>query len=54
MDLAGVALKELLIVVPCVLIASALPARNRWGPVFYGFLIPILVGALMVTARMQD
>jgi hypothetical protein len=54
MDLAGGALKELLILVPCVLIASAMPARSRWGPVFYGFLIPILVVALMVTARMQD
>ena len=53
-ELFTVALKELLVIIPCALIASAIPARNRWGPVFYGFLMPILVVALAVTARMQD
>jgi hypothetical protein len=53
-ELFTVALKELLVIIPCALIASAIPARNRWGPVFYGFLMPILVAALAVTARMQD
>ena len=36
------------------LIASAIPARNRWGPVFYGLLIPVLLIALAVTARMRS
>ena len=53
-ELFTVALKELLVIIPCALIASAIPARNRWGPVFYGFLMPILVATLAVTARMQD
>jgi hypothetical protein len=37
-----------------VLIASAIPARNRCGPIFYSFLIPILLITLAVTAHMQD
>ena len=53
-ELFTVAVRELLVIIPCALIASAIPARNRWGPVFYGFLMPILVAALAVTARMQD
>lgn len=51
-ELFTVALRELLVIIPCALIASAIPARNRWGPV-YGFLMPILVVVLAVTARMQ-
>jgi hypothetical protein len=53
-ELISVAFKELLIIVPCAVIASAIPATNRWGPIFYGFLVPILVVALAVTARMHD
>lgn len=46
--------KELLVIIPCALIASAIPARTRWVPVFYGVLLPILVVALAVTARMHE
>ena len=47
-------LKELLVIIPCAFVASAIPARNRWLAVFYGFLIPILVVAVAVTARIKD
>jgi len=53
-EIVTLALKELLLIIPCVLIASAIPARNRCGPIFYGFLIPILLITLAVTAHMQD
>lgn len=50
-ELAVVAGKELLALLPCALLASAIPTRARWGPVFYGFLVPVVVAALAVTAR---
>lgn len=53
-ELFTVALKELLVIVPCAVVASAIPSRKRWGPVFYGILMPILVVALAVTARVRD
>ncbi len=46
-------LKELVVIFPCALVASVIPARSRWIPVFYGFLMPALVVALAVTARMK-
>ena len=51
LELGQVALKELLVIVPCALLASAIPARARWSPVFYGVVIPVLVVALSVAAR---
>ena len=47
-------LKELVVIVPCAFVASAIPARSRWLPVFYGFLMPTLVVAVAVTARMKS
>jgi hypothetical protein len=44
---------ELVAVVPCALLASAIPAHARWGPVFYGLLVPVLFGAVLVTAGLQ-
>ncbi len=53
-ELFTLVLKELLVIVPCALIASAIPAPNRWGPVFYGLLIPILIVAIVVTAGLHE
>lgn len=50
-ELGQLALKELLVIVPCALLASAIPAGARWSPVFYGVVIPVLVVALSVAAR---
>lgn len=52
-ELMTAVLKELLVIAPCALVASAIPARSRWLPVFYGFLLPTLVVAIAVTARMK-
>jgi hypothetical protein len=49
--LATVALREVVLLVPCALLASAIPTRARWGTVFYAFLIPVLVAALGVASR---
>lgn len=54
LDLVGFGLKQLVVLVPCALLASAIPTRNRWGPVFYAFLLPVVVAALVVTARLQS
>jgi hypothetical protein len=51
LELGQLALTELLVIVPCALLASGIPVRVRWGPVFYGFLIPVLIAALGDTAR---
>jgi hypothetical protein len=46
-----VAARELLLLVPGVMLASALPAQARWNAVLYGALVPLLVTALAVMAR---
>ena len=51
LELGQLAVKELLVIVPCALLASAIPARVRWGSVFYGIVIPVLIAALSVAAR---
>jgi len=52
-DLLTGVLREGALTLPCAALASAIPTHSRWGPVFYAFLIPFLVVALAVTARLQ-
>jgi hypothetical protein len=46
-------LKELIVIVPCAFIASAIPVRRRWLSMFYGFMMPTLIVAISVAARMK-
>ena len=50
-QITRIALRELLVLAPSALIASAIPAGARWMPVFYGVLLPVLLTALAVVAR---
>jgi hypothetical protein len=51
LDLLSLALRELTVMVPCALLASALPARVRWGPVLYGILVPLVLVVVALIAR---
>jgi len=50
-DLLQLGLRELAALVPCGLVASAIPSSSRWGSVLYGVAIPALVAAIVVVAR---
>jgi hypothetical protein len=50
-EILRIAARELVLLVPGVLLASALPAQARWNAVLYGALVPLLVTALSVIAR---
>ena len=50
-DTVRVVVVELGLAVFCGFLASAIPCRSRWECVFRGFLIPAVLGALVVAAR---
>lgn len=54
MGLVHVALRDLLVLVPCGLLASALPSRAAWASALYGAVLPALVAALVIAARLRD
>ena len=50
-EIAMTALRELPVLVPGALIASAIPSQYRSSTVVAGFVVPVLLTALAVTAR---
>lgn len=50
-DMGKFILVELGMTLICGFLASVLPCRYRWESVFRGFLIPALLGALVVAAK---
>ncbi len=50
-ELLEIAFADVSLAVACGFLGSALPSNSRWECVFRGIVIPVFLGALIITAR---
>jgi len=52
-ELLQVGFWELVVLLPCGLLAATIPSSSRWSSILYGFLLPAVVASIAVAARLR-